>query len=406
MVGLGRRSSVPIVVMTVVVATTKRLKVTTTSVTASEIHVSSTSLRRVVGIRIKRWTLSKILLRIALIIWLRKGSRRGLMVIWILVGEAIARLSHMTSTLVVKSHTNRRAHERCFMTSTSIRKTATTTIIIERWSILRWTLPLLWRTSMRWLVRGDTVPIRRRLRVLEWLRWLLRTILWLLSVGLRSVVGMVVLCLQGSSLGLLHRWLLRVMLLLWRTMMRWAMLLSLATVPLRVVALGRTLVLRTTLRARSLRAYVGTILILLTIRSRIAIWRTLTLERTLVLRWALTLRGSIETCIRLLRIVRNVVNTLSAASATARSKTTTLRLLILRLWLLRISVLRMLLLVVRWRRAGWRRWRRIVVLLSASHLLDVDASTVMSRGTGIARNGRVRDNVLRLVRSLVVLREV
>jgi hypothetical protein len=38
--------------------------------------------------------------------------------------------------------------------------------------------------------------------------------------------------------------------------------------------------------------------------------------------------------------------------------------------------------------------------------LDVDASTVMSRGTGIARNGRVRDSVLRLVRSLVVLREI
>ena len=200
---------------------------------------------------------------------------------------------------------------------------------------------------MRWLVRGDTVPIRRRLRVLEWLRWLLRTILWLLSVGLRSVVGMVVLWLQGRRLGWLHRWLLRVMLLLWRTMMRWSMLLSLATVPLRVVTLGRTLVLRTTLRARSLRTYVGTILILLAIWSRIAIWRTLTLGRTLVLRWALTLRRSIEACIRLLRIVRNVVNTLSAASATARSKTTTLRLLILRLRrLLRISVLRMLLLMV------------------------------------------------------------
>lgn len=84
---LGRNSRTNI--MRMIVATTK-LKITTTS--ASEIHVSSASLRvRVVGIGIKCRTLRKVLRRVTLIRGLRKWSWRALMNR--ILCKAIARLS-------------------------------------------------------------------------------------------------------------------------------------------------------------------------------------------------------------------------------------------------------------------------------------------------------------------------
>ena len=190
--------------------------------------------------------------------------------VWILLGIATARLSHVTTaSIVIKTHTNWRTHERCFMTASGIRKATTTPcIVIERWSILRRTLPLLWWSAMRWLLMGGHTVSIRRLRSLEWLLlWLLRTILWLLTVCLRSVVGMIVLSRQRSRLrSVLHGRLLRV-LLLRRTVMRLAVLLGvLVVLPLRTRV--ATLL---TLRARSLRTYVwgG---ILLTIGTVVARW--------------------------------------------------------------------------------------------------------------------------------------
>jgi hypothetical protein len=171
---------------------------------------------------------------------------------------------------------------------------------------------------------------------------------------------MIVLSRQRSGLrSMLHRRLLRV-LLLGRNMMRWAMLLRvLAILPLWT-SIASTLL---TLRDRSLRAYVWR-RVLLAIRSVVASGRTLVLWRALRVLW-------IVAAIWLMRIVGSVVvgAALIATASASKSTTTSLRLLVLRL-LLRISVLRMLLLLV-WRIARRRRrGRRVVVLLGASHWSD------------------------------------
>jgi hypothetical protein len=151
--------------------------------------------------------------------------------------------------------------------------------------------------------------------------------------------------------------LLRV-LLLGRTMMRRAMLLSVLIVLPLWARVASTLL---TLRARSLRTYVRC-RILLAIRTVVArplLWGALVLRRALRLLWVVA-------TIWLMRIVRSVIicTTLIATASAPKSTTTALRLLILRL-LLRVSVLLLLLV---WWIAGRRWWRRrVVVLLGASH---------------------------------------
>lgn len=99
--------------------------------------------------------------------------------------KAIARLSHVFSTFIVKAHADWRTHERRFMTTTTVIETTTTptSCVIKLW----WTLPLL-RGTLMWLLG------RRAIRMLlEWW-WLLWPILGLLIVVLRCIIWMVILC--------------------------------------------------------------------------------------------------------------------------------------------------------------------------------------------------------------------
>lgn len=258
---------------------------------------------------------------------------RGTLIL-ILRREATARLSHMVSLLIVKAHADRRAHERRLVAATTTIKTASSAPSELRRAVVLRTRPLLGRTTVRWLLRRHTVPVRRVL-LLELLLWRLLGIVLRLLVRLRGIVWVVVLSRQRGSLRL-----------------HGAAVLLRRTALWRAVGMGVLLPLRAgvaALRARSLWAYIGPGILGIITRGR-------ALRRAIVPGGMLVGRRRVK-----------VAAAVTAAPTTA-SATTSGRALMLRG--LRISVLRILLRVVGGRRARGRRRRRRreLVLLGSRHI--------------------------------------